>query len=99
MTADEWADKIGTPRTILWYQARKTIAAAVAEEVEKLENRMKDAIKEITAGMALKKDPEWDKGDNWNNASLKAIEIIKENLKGEGLFQSLAAAIGKGVKE
>ena len=74
------------------------ITAAVAEERERIESLMKDAVKEITAGMALRKDPEWDKGDNWNNASLKAIEIIKDNLKGEGLFQSLAAAIRKGVE-
>lgn len=98
MTADSWADTYYLPETTDWLNMRQAITTAVAEEREKLENRMKDAIKEITAGMALTKSPEWDKGDNWNNASLKAIGIIEDNLKGEGLFQGLAAAIRKGVK-
>jgi len=107
MTADKWADvaaekwehQSNVPLDdAIEYIIEEVVTSAVAEERVGLEDRMRDAIKEITAGMALRKDPEWDKGDNWNNASLRAIEIIKENLKGEGLFQSLAAAIRKEVK-
>ena len=46
---------------------------------------LKNIITEITAGMVLFPKDERDKA--WNDASARAIRIVKLYQKGEGLFQ------------